>query len=130
VLEFHFLGLLLLIPLVYVLITVLNVQKASYGVTQAAREAGRVFAATGSETAARKAADIALGDQGLSIDSAVVQLSCAVAPCYRPGNEITVDVRATVPLPMVPDALAGTVHTEIPVAARYAGVVDSYRPLP
>ena len=33
IVEFHFLGLLLLVPLVYVLLAVLDVQRASYGVT-------------------------------------------------------------------------------------------------
>ena len=59
IVEFHFLGLLLLVPLVYVLLAVLDVQRASYGVTQAAREAGRIFVATGNEEAARLAAQVA-----------------------------------------------------------------------
>jgi hypothetical protein len=45
IVEFHFLGILLLVPLVYILLAVLDVQRTSYGVTQAAREAGRIFAA-------------------------------------------------------------------------------------
>ena len=53
IVEFHFLGLLLLVPLIYILLAVLDVQRASYAVTQAAREAGRIYVATGDEAAAR-----------------------------------------------------------------------------
>ena len=63
VLEFHFLGILLLVPLVYVLLAVLDVQRTSYGVTQAAREAARVYAATGDRARAEFAAQVALDDQ-------------------------------------------------------------------
>ena len=56
IVEFQFLGILLLVPLVYILLAVLDVQRTSYGVTQAAREAGRIYAATGDESAARMAA--------------------------------------------------------------------------
>jgi len=45
--EFHFLGIVLMMPLVYILIAVFSAQSATYGVTQAAREAGRVFVASG-----------------------------------------------------------------------------------
>ena len=56
ILEFHFLGLLLLVPLVYILLAVLDVQRSSYGVTQAAREAARVYSVSGDEDLARVAA--------------------------------------------------------------------------
>lgn len=130
ILEFHFLGLLLLIPLVYVMLSVLDVQRAAFGTTQAAREAGRMFAVTGDEAAARHAAAIALRDQGLDPTEVDVRLSCPAAPCYRPGAEVTVDVRTSVTLPMVPDALAGAINTEIPVSATYVNVIDRYRELP
>ena len=65
IIEFHFLGILLLVPLVYILLAVLDVQRTSYGVTQAAREAGRIYVATGDEGAARRAAQVALEDQGV-----------------------------------------------------------------
>lgn len=129
IVEFHFLGLLLLVPLVYVLLTVFQVQSAAYGVTQAAREAGRVYVRGGDEAAARFAAGVALADQGLDEHAATVRLRCAAVPCFAPGREVAVDVRAVVRLPFVPEVLAGAVRAEIPVSASHVAVVDRFREL-
>jgi hypothetical protein len=129
IIEFHFLGLLLMVPLIYVLLAVLDVQRASYGVTQAAREAGRIFVATGNESAARLAAQVALADQGLAADAADISIRCSAAPCYQPGAQVTVTVGSAVRLPFVPEVLAGAVNAEIPVDATHASVVDRFRAL-
>ena len=129
IIEFHFLGLLLMVPLIYVLLAVLDVQRASYGVTQAAREAGRIFVATGNESAARLAAQVALADQGLAADAADISIRCSAAPCYQPGAQVTVTVVSTVRLPFVPDVLADAVNAEIPVEATHASVIDRFRAL-
>ena len=42
IIEFVYLAVLLMVPLVYVLLTVFRVQGAAYAVSSAAREAGRV----------------------------------------------------------------------------------------
>lgn len=127
ILEFHFLGILLLVPLVYIMLAVLDVQRTAYGVTQAAREAGRIYVATGNEVAARAAAAVALADH--EVDAADVDLvvHCAADPCYQPGSEITVTVESSVPLPLVPDALAGVANARIPVSATHVAVVDVYQ---
>ncbi|MBD0292580.1 MAG: pilus assembly protein [Jiangellaceae bacterium] len=129
IVEFHFLGLLLLVPLVYVLLTVLDVQRTAFGVTQAAREAGRVFVATGDEAAARLAAEVALADQGVDAGAAEVAVRCSGAPCYQPGGEITVRVRSEVSLPFLPPMIADAVHARIPVDATHAAVIDRFRAL-
>lgn len=129
VLEFHFLGVLLLVPLVYLMLAVLDVQRAAYGVTQAAREAGRVYVATGSEQGARQAAAIALRDQRVPGADVSVEFSCSTSPCYQPGAEVSVTVHTVVPLPYIPDALAGAIHTQVPVEAKHVSVVDRYREL-
>jgi Flp pilus assembly protein TadG len=129
IVEFHFLGILLLVPLVYVMLAVLDVQRASYGVTQAAREAGRIYVATGDEAAARLAAQVALADQGLVAGSADIVLRCSAAPCHQPGAEVTVTVATTVSLPFLPEVLAGAVNAAIPVEATHASVVDRFRAL-
>ncbi|MGH8776460.1 MAG: pilus assembly protein [Jiangellaceae bacterium] len=129
IVEFHFLGILLLVPLVYVLLTVLDVQRASYGVTQAAREAGRIYVATGDEAAARLAAGVALADQGLDANAADVVFRCSAPPCYQPGAEVTVSVGTTVPLPFVPAVLGDAVNAQVPVDATHVSVVDRFRDL-
>jgi hypothetical protein len=129
IVEFHFLGLLMLVPLVYILLAVLDVQRASYGVTQAAREAGRIYVATGDEAAARLAAQVALADQRLAAGGAEIVIRCSVTPCYRPGAEVSVTVGSTVRLPFIPEVLAGAVHAQIPVDATHASVIDRFRAL-
>jgi hypothetical protein len=127
ILEFHTIGLILLLPLVYVLLTVLDVQRAAFGTTQAAREAGRVYALAGDEATARYAAGVALGDQGLAADQARVEISCPATPCPAPGARVRVRVAAEVPLPFLPEVLVGAVHAEIPVLAEHEVILDRYR---
>lgn len=64
VVEFVTVGLVLTIPLVYVLLTVFAVQRAAFAVSAAAREAGRAYVTTGGDAQrARHAADLTLADQ-------------------------------------------------------------------
>jgi hypothetical protein len=129
IVEFHFLGILLLVPLVYILLAVLDVQRTSYGVTQAAREAGRIYVATGDETAARLAAQVALEDQGVEVSGVDIRFECSISPCHQPGAEVAVIVGSVVRLPFVPDVLAEAVNAQIPVGATHVSVVDRYRAL-
>jgi Flp pilus assembly protein TadG len=130
IVEFHLLGLVLLVPLIYVLLAALDVQRTSYAVTQAAREAGRLFVASGEESAARQAAAVALGDHGVEVDAAQISFACSVTPCYQPGAQVRVVVDAVVALPFLPDVLAGAVHAQVPVSATHVSVVDRFRELP
>ena len=127
IVEFHFLGILLLVPLVYIMLAILDVQRTAYGVTQAAREAGRIYVATGDEAAARTAAAVALGDHDVEPAEVELTFHCDADPCYQPGGEVTVTVASSVPLPLVPDVLAGVANAEIPVSARHVAVVDVYQ---
>jgi hypothetical protein len=122
ILEFHFLGLLLLVPLVYVMLAVLDVQRAAYGTTQAAREAARVYSVTGDQAQAEFAARVALEDQ--RIDPPV---TVEIAGAYAPAARITVTVDTAVDLPFLPDPIAGAARAQIPVSARTVVVVDRYR---
>lgn len=130
ILEFHLLGLVLLVPLIYILLAVLDVQRTSYAVTQAAREAGRLYVATGEESAARQAATVALDDHGVEIDTAQISFTCSVTPCYQPGAQVQVVVDTVVPLPFLPDILVGAVNAQVPVSATHVSVVDRFRELP
>lgn len=126
IVEFHALGLVLMIPLVYVLLAALDVQRTTYGATQAAREAGRVYVAGGDERAARMAANVALIDQGMQPTEVEVVIACAATPCRTPGAEITVTVSTAVRLPFLPDMFADAARAQIPVEAVHVGVVDRF----
>ena len=122
--EFQFLAILLLVPLVYVMLAALDVQRTVFGATQAAREAGRVAASTGSEASARYAAARSLLDQGVDPSAVGVSFRCP-SGCQTAGGRVTVEVTARVSLPFLPDALAGV--AAIPVSATHTAPIDRYR---
>ena len=111
VVEFTFLSLLLMVPLVYFIITMSQLQGGSFAVVGAADQAAKVFVAqpdaAGGRAAAEQAVLLALADHGHSAAEARVETSCAPADCMAPGSAVTVTVHLTVPLPFVPfsDAL-------------------------
>jgi len=130
VIEFIWLALLLLIPVVYILIAAFDVQRAAYGVSAASRSAARAFilapdVPTGYERANR-AAKVALGDQG--IDRATVRITCGPTParCLTPGSTVRVVVRTTQPLPLTPQALGDQI-APIAVDSTHVEPFGTYR---
>jgi Flp pilus assembly protein TadG len=111
VVEFTFLSLLLMVPLVYFIITVGQIQGGSFAVVGAADQAAKVYAAQPDAASGRAAAEqavlLALADYGHPAENASMDTSCEPADCMAAGSAVTVTVRLTVPLPFVPfsDAL-------------------------
>lgn len=107
--EFVWLAILLLVPLVYVLLATFEVQRGAFGVSAASRAAGRAFTLAESpqegRRQARAAAALALRDQGVT--QFELEISCRPEPCLSPGSVATVVVRAQVVLPLAPEALGG-----------------------
>jgi hypothetical protein len=137
--EFVAASVLLLLPLVYVLLAVFDVQRSSFAATQAAREAGRAFATAPTSEAgiaqARVAAALAFEDQGLG-DAPDVRFieagsSCdapAVEPRLTAGAAYTVCVIRKVPLPYADKGFLGNaVPSQVRVVGRYALSVDRFR---
>ena len=106
VVEFTFLALLLMVPLVYFIITVGQIQGGSFAVVGAADQAAKVFVAQpdagSAQTAAEQAVLIALADFGHDAGQARVSTRCDPADCHAAGSAVTVTVNLTVPLPFVP----------------------------
>ena len=115
--EFVWLGLLLLIPLVYVLLTVFAAQRAAFCADAASRAAGRAFMLSPSQdralAAAEGAALVALADQGIDAERMDLSVSCSPDPdrCLSSGSMVTVVVRVQQPLPLVPSVLGGNAPT-------------------
>ena len=109
--EVTWLSLLLMVPLVYILMSVFDVQRGAFGVAAASRAAGRAFSLADSDEAgrrqARAAATLALRDQGIESGDIDVDFSCTPRPahCLSPGSTITVVVRTQVVLPLAPPVL-------------------------
>ena len=135
IVEFVFVAVLVMVPLVYLIAAVATVQRSSLAVSQAARDAGRAFVTSESpdEARARVAAAVrlALADQNLPDDVQVrfvaAGASCdaaAVVPRLSPGARFTVCVIRRVHLPAVPSVLTGR---GIRAVGAYTIYVDDYR---
>lgn len=111
VVEFTFLALLLMVPVVYFVVTVGQIQGGSFAVVGAADQAAKVFVTHSDPGRARAAAEqtvlLALKDFGYAFDQASIDFTCDRPNCLSAGTAVTVTVRLDVPLPMVPfgDAL-------------------------
>jgi len=131
VIEFVVLVTLVLVPIVYLVLAVMQVQAASFAVTQAVREAGRAYVQAGTVGQARSDAQaavaVALEDQGFQIRSDTMKIDCGSSGCFAPGATVTVNVTVKVRLPFLPDSLAQTTAGNIPVNARHTVVIDAYR---
>lgn len=132
--EFTWLALLLMIPLVYLMLTVFEVQKAAYAVEAATREAGRAFVTsedgTDPDQRALAAAQIAAADQGVTLTDDQVRVTCEQQPCLTPGATVEVRIAVRVPLPYLPKILFGGAPASVAVRATHVQVVDAYRDAP
>lgn len=138
IVEFVFVGLLVMIPLIYFLLAVFDLQRNTFAVTQAAREAGRAYATADDEDSARVraryAVDLALADQHVSPADVRLTYLPAGASCgssstgdaasLRPGAEFTVCVSRSIVVPGVPSILDAHRNT---VTGRFVVHVDDYR---
>jgi len=131
-LEFLAVGVLLLVPLVYLVLAVGHIQHAVLGVEGAARHAARVVAQAESHDAGMAAADRALlvgmTDAGLAPDTVRVAISCAPDPaaCDTARGTVTVRIDAAVPLPLTPPFLALGGGVGVPVSARAVQPVSAF----
>ena len=129
VLEFLFLGVLLLLPLMYVMLTVFEVQKAAFAVSAASREAGRAYA-TGStledaKARALLAAEITLDDHGLELDPELVVFPDGAT--FGRGDQVVVTVRYKSPLPLVSAFFSDAERPAIDVTGSHTTTVDEFR---
>lgn len=106
VVEFTFLALLLMVPVVYFIITVGQIQGGSFAVVGAADQAAKVYVAQSDDVSARAAAEqavaIALRDYGHGTEAARVAVSCAPDDCQAAGSAVSVKVTLGIPLPFLP----------------------------
>ena len=110
-LEFVTAGMILLLPMVYLVLTMSVLQAGSLAVEGAARQAVRVYVQApdtrDAEAEAERAIRFALADHGLDPSEASVAISCSPRPvdCLRRRATVTITVGISVGLPLVPSAL-------------------------
>lgn len=108
--EFSWLAIILLVPLIWVVLSVFEVQRGAFATSAAARAAGRAFAlapddATG-QARARAAVAQVLADEGTPGQQAAVSFSCTPrGNCHVGTAVVTVTVRSGVTLPFSPSIL-------------------------
>ncbi|HVX69848.1 MAG TPA: hypothetical protein VHA79_09180 [Mycobacteriales bacterium] len=128
--EFVFLSVLLLVPLIYVVLTAVSVQRAAFGMTAAARDAARAYATAGAddlgERRAEAAVRLALHDQGVRWSPSGRVVDCGACD-YAPGSRFTVSLRAQVPVPLVPSWMCpGRCLASIGVSAHHSERISCY----
>ncbi len=137
--EFVGVTVVVLLPLVYLLLSVFTVQRAAFGVDEGARDAGRALTLAGSTPVgmarALLAARIALDDQGVTTppDLRVTTSGCSaslpgIVPVLTPGARFDVCLSVRVPLPFTGDRMLGRVAPAgITVTGEYVLVVPPYQ---
>lgn len=122
-LEFISVGLLLLVPLVYLVLTMSALQSAALAVDGAARQASRSFVQGDSLGNARAAAaaaiEVTLADYGLEGADAAVSIDCRPKPgaCLTRQGFVTFTISVFVPLPLAPPVLELDLPAGVPVSA-------------
>jgi len=137
--EFLGVTVLMLVPIVYAVLAVGQVQAATYAVEGASRTAARGAALAaldeldrgGSEQTAHAAAVERASDVvSLALEDFAVRglhdlvVGCGDAGCGGPGSEVVVEVEVAVPLPGIPGPIADAISAAVPVSARGTAQVD------
>jgi hypothetical protein len=129
IIEFVYLAVLLMVPLVYVLLTVFRVQSAAYAVSSAAREAGRIYVTSPGDEQGREqafsAAAIVMADSGLHLAPEQLHIDCR--DCLRPGATVPIVIEYDVGLPWLPRIFRGSAPATVHVSGSHLEVVDRFR---
>jgi Flp pilus assembly protein TadG len=136
VLEFVVLAAFLMVPLIYIIIAVAQVQGSAYGATEATREAGRAYVgAATSEDASRQACTAATVALRNAVDTpfdcaSQLHVSCVsddgCAAGLVPGETIRIEIDLSVGLPFLPTSVFGH-PLSVAVHAVHDEIVDRYR---
>jgi Flp pilus assembly protein TadG len=110
--EITWIGLLLMLPLLWIVLSIFQVQKGAFATSTAVRAAARAYALADNDVAgeqqARAVVHQALADQGVE-SGAQIDFSCTPYPhdCHSGTSVITVRIETAVDLPLLPDILGG-----------------------
>ncbi len=136
IMEFVFVAILMMVPLVYFVVAVAVIQHNQLAVSQAARDAGRAYATSDSAreagTRARAAMQISLRAQHVTTPvqlkyvraGADCKSGRGITPTLAAGAQFTVCVISTISVPGVPSVLAGKAITSV---GAYVVHVDDFR---
>jgi Flp pilus assembly protein TadG len=129
--EFVFLAVLMLVPIVYLIVALGRIQAGALAVEQGVREAGRAYVTSPDErsapTRARAAMTLAYQDQGFGPPTGdQLSLTCSATPCLSPNGRVSVHGSITVVLPGVPGFLAKVIPVQVRLDATHVATVDEF----
>lgn len=122
-LEFIFAGLLLLVPVVYLVLALGSIQGQTLGAESGARHIARAIATSEGHKDAAARADRILASvveqYGLSAGEVSVSVECrnGVSPCPQAGATVVVSVSTRVALPLAPPVFGLDRLASVPVEA-------------
>lgn len=125
-LEFIAVGVILLVPLAYLILVLGTVQDQLLGVESAARHTARVVSTSGgaaeADARAARVVDAAIDEYRMDAASVATSVRCvpAAATCPSAGATVVVTVSAEVSLPFMPAVFGLERFTRIPVEASSA----------
>ncbi|NQX26861.1 TadE family protein [Microbacteriaceae bacterium VKM Ac-2854] len=125
-LEFLGVGVILLVPLLYLVLALGSVQSAVMATTSAAREAVRVVAADGDRDRVADAVAVAVRDFGIEPDRVRTRVDCDDASCARRDTIVVAAVRTEVSLPFVPAVFGLDRALVVPVESEAAQRIDRF----
>ncbi|WP_138946766.1 TadE family protein [Plantibacter sp. M259] len=129
-LEFITVGLVLLVPIVYLIVALAEVQAAVLAAGGAAAQAAKLYARADDDATGRDRVEdalaLALDDFGLDRSQSSVTLDCAPAglPCGQRGGAVTVTVDILVVLPLMPEILG--VQAAVPVTGAATAPISRF----
>ena len=122
-LEFVVVGLVLLVPILYLVIALGSVQSRALGIDAGARHLARALATAPDGRAAEERAERVLAaiaaEYGLDADTIELSIRCTPAGirCPEAGSTLTVELSTLVSLPLAPAVFGLDRLTQIPVSA-------------
>lgn len=125
-LEFLTVGLLMLVPLVYLIVALGQIQHHALGAEAAARHIARAISIAQNPDDARRSAAAVLASVSeqydLDAETVALSISCRPAgvPCPSAGATVLVDVSARVALPLAPPVFGWDAIAAVPIEASAA----------
>lgn len=130
-LEFITVGLILLVPLVYLIVALGTIQSQALGVETASRQLARTIAsapdAATAELRAQRVREAIAAEYGIDPSHLDVQVRCSTpGPCPAAGAVVSVTVATEVALPLVPPVFGLDQVSRVPVTATGVQKVSRY----
>ncbi len=128
--EFSWLAILLMIPVLWLVLAVFDVQRGAFAVSAAARSAGRAYVLAESDALGRsraeQAAQLALTDQGVATGF-TLEVRCVpyAEVCHAAGSVVTVTVSSNVQLPWLPTLFGN--HRSFAVEAAHTVPIGQFQ---